>query len=295
MRSVPVALQSHLTSGQTTTCRLLRIASRSGNVFGLTTLNEDVTYDDGDGEVVYSATRGFDATALRTDLGYSVDNADGNALLGEVEGVTQEMIDAGEFDDATWKCYLVNYKNLSQGHILLGSGDVGEVRTRQGLMWIPELLDTIVRLRQPIGVVTSRKCRAQYGLPATEENRQRGCGVDISGLWTSGEVQSVGTEPDREFTGDAVATLPDPNYPAMVEFLTGANAGRTYAVESVDSLTVYLLETTHNPIEVGDTYQMRQDCAKRYLEDCIGINSNGPNFKGEPYIPDESDTTSAKI
>ena len=297
MRDVHPALQAHLEEPVTTTCRLLRIESQSGEVFGLTTLDVDLTYNDGDGAVTYVATQGFDPTAIKTDLGVSIDNAEGMALLSnEVAGITKEMVDSGEFDDAEWVCYLINFNDLTTGrHAILGSGDIGEVRTRYGMMWIPELLDLGVRLRQPIGCVTSRTCRAEYGLAATEANGQRGCGVDVTSLWTSGVVQSVGGEPDRVFTGDAVATLPDPDYPAMLQFLTGSNAGRTYSVENVTGLVVSLLETTHNAIQAGDTYRIRRDCAKRYSEDCITLNSNGPNFKGEPFQPDESDVKSQKL
>lgn len=290
MRSVPAQLQTHLDGAVTTTCRLLKVTAGEA-VFGLTTLDVDVVYDDGDGEVTYHASRGFDPTTLRTGLGVSVGNAEGMALLSaDVDGITAEVIDSGALNNAAWVCYLVNYKDLTAGrHIEIGSGYVGDVLVKNGIVWIPELLDTSVLLKQPIGHVTSRKCRAVHGRPATQENGQLGCGVDISGLWVSGEVQSVGAETDRSFTGDAQATLPATNYPSTIQFLTGDNAGREYAVESVDTMDFELLETTHFPIQAGDTYRHRRNCAKRFLEDCVGINDNGPNFKGEPNIPDGSD------
>jgi uncharacterized phage protein (TIGR02218 family) len=287
-RAVPAELQAHLDGTATTTCRLLKITSRTGVVFGLTTLDVNVTYDDGtpDGPIDYIATNGFDPTAFLQDLGVSVDNAEGMALLSdEVPGITAEMVDAGDFDDGKWVCYLVNFKDLTPGrHIELGSGDLGEIRTRHGMMWIPELLDLSVRLRQPIGEVYSRRCRATFGVPATEENRHRGCGVDADALWVAGEVQSVGAETNRMFTGDAVAS--PHSFPGRVRFTSGNNAGREYATESVDGMDIVLGETTAYPIEAGDEYEIRPDCGKRYIEDCIGVWSNGPNFKGEPHIPD---------
>lgn len=293
-RNVPAELQTHLNGASTTTCRLLKIISRTGVVFGLTTLDVDVAYDDGtdDGEVNYIATNGFDPTALSADLGFSIDNAEGMALLSdEVPGITAEMVDAGDFDDGKWVCYLVNFKDLTSGrHVELGSGDLGEIRTRHGMMWIPELLDLSVRLRQPIGEVYSRRCRATFGVPATAENRHRGCGVDADALWVAGEVQSVGAETNRVFTGDAVAS--PHSFPGRVRFTTGNNAGREYATEGVSSMTITLSETTAYPIEEGDEYEIRPDCGKRYTQDCIGVWSNGPNFKGEPHIPDGEEVSS---
>jgi uncharacterized phage protein (TIGR02218 family) len=288
-RTVPPTLQAHLDGAATTTCRLLKFKTKSGAVFGLTTLDIDLEYDDGtgDGPITYVATNGFDPSAIAADLGYSVGNSEGYTLISDqVPGVTAEMIRAGELDDATWVCYLVNFRSLGNSpgneHVILDAGDVGQIRVKNGVVWMPELLSYVMRLKQPIGGVWSRTCRAIFGSPPASPT---GCGIDTTALWTSGTVQEVGLETDRTFTGDFVTTLPAVNYPARVQFLTGANAGREYATEEVDGLAVSLIETTAYPMAPGDTYRMRQDCGKRYDEDCIAIWANGPNFKGEPHIP----------
>lgn len=287
MKNVPAGLQTHLNGNATTTCRLLRIQTSESEptVLGFTTLDRPVVYDDGDGEVTYYPLNGFDPTAFRNDTGYSVDNAEAYALISDdVEpGITIEDIEAGLLDDATWKCYLVNFESPSDGHVLLDAGDVGPVRTRYGMVWIPELLSHIVRLRQPIGHVDSITCRAIFGTPA---DSQTGCGIDASTLWVSGEVTSVGAETDRVFTADVEASSSGISAPARVRWLTGDNVGRNLAwVESINSDEIILGEPTLKPIQVGDTFEIRPDCRKRYLQDCIGIWNNGINFKGEPYIP----------
>lgn len=287
MRTVPVALQAHLNQVDTTTTRLLKISLRSGVTYGLAMLDRNVSYDDGEyeGEIDYIATNGFDASTLSADIGYSVDNSEGYALVSDgVPGITTEMAEAGELDDATWVCYLVNYEDLSMGHVVLDAGDLGEVRTKHGMIWIPELLSYVMRLRQPIGGVWSRTCRAIFGSPA---GSQTGCGVDLTPLWVNGEVTVVGDESDRVFEGDSIldsASAVTPS-PGRVQWLTGVNAGREYAVEAVDGDEVTLSEPTLYAIEVGDTYRIRPDCKKQYVRDCIGVWDNGLNFKGEPYIP----------
>ena len=291
--SVPPSLQAHLDQAATTTTRLLKIKSRTGVVFGLCQLDRDVTYDDGsgDGDITYVATKGFDPSVLSTDIGLGVGNAEVQALLSNaIPGITEEMIHAGELDDAEWVCYLVNFMDVSMGHVVLDAGDVGEIVTRFGLLWIPELLSYVARLKQPIGSVDSITCRAIFGAPTSGDltiaQLQVGCGVDIAGLWVYGEVVSVGLETNRNFVGDEVsASGPPVPFPGRVQFLTGNNAGREYATESVDQETVFLSETTAYPIEVGDTYRIRPDCRKRFKEDCIDTWNNGPNFKGEPHIP----------
>lgn len=287
--TVPANLQSHLDGAATTTCRLLKFKLKSGQVFGLTTLDIDIAYDDGsgDGEVNYIATNGFDPSALESDINFTVGNGESNALLSDpIPGITEEMVRAGELDDATWVCYLVNFKDVGDSpgneHYILDAGDVGQVRIKYGILWMPELLSYIMRLKQPIGSVWNRKCRAIFGTPA---GSQTGCGISITSLWVNGTVQAVGGETDRTFTGNFVATLPRTNYPARVQFLTGDNAGHEFATEEVAGLVVSLIETTPYPIQNGDTYRMRQDCGKLYEDDCIGVWDNGPNFKGEPHIP----------
>lgn len=295
MRAVPSALQTHLNGSGTSTCRLLKVMLKNGTTYGITTLDRDVDYDDGAGEITYVATNGFDPSDISADVGYAVDNSEGYALISnDIPGVTVEMVEAGDLDDALWVCYLVNFNDLSMGHVLLDSGDLGDVRTKYGMVWIPELLSYLMRLRQPIGSVWSRKCRAIFGSAAAS---QTGCGVDIASLWVNGTVLSVSAETDRTFTGDAdyndSTALPS-NYPARLEWLTGENAGREFSIEDVTALVISLNETTGYPIQVGDTYRIRRDCRKFYQEDCIDINDNGPNFKGEPLIP-VGDATAVQV
>src|SRR5690606_17033453 len=120
--------------------------------------------------------------------------------------------------------------------------------------------------------------RAIFGSPA---NSQTGCGVDADALWVDGEVQSVGAESDRTFTGDIAAFMP-----GRVEFTSGPNVGRRYAVESVDGVTITLAETTPFPIEAGHDYRHRPDCTKLKDGPLGGDSDNDwPNFKGEWTIP----------
>jgi len=286
VRTVPAQIASHLADVSTTTTRLLKITLRSGFVYGLCMLDRNITYDDGAGELEYIATNGFDPQTVAQDAGYSVNNAEGYALISDaVPGITTEMVERGELDDATWILYLVNFEDLTAGrHVLIDAGDLGEVRAQHGMVWIPELLSYGMRLKQPIGSVWSRTCRAIFGTPA---DSQTGCGIDAEVLWVDGSVTAVGAESDRTFTGTAVtgsspAQVP---VPGRIRWTYGNNTGLEYAVESVSGLDVELTEPTRYPIQIGDEYEIRPDCGKQYQRDCIDIWNNGINFKGEPLIP----------
>lgn len=286
MRDIPALLLAHLQQPVTTTCRLLKITLRDGTTsFGFTTLDQSIAYDDGDGELAYTATNSFDQSAFSSDSSYSLDNAEGTMLISDdvSPDVTIDMINRGALDDARWVCYLINFLDTSMGHVILDAGDVGQVRTRFGMVWLPELLSYAVRLRQPIGRVDSRTCRAIFG---SDADSQHGCGYDAESLWATGTVVSVGVESDRAFTGDVTETSfsVDP-FPGRVEWLTGSNAGMTLWTDSFDAGAVELGEPTPYPIQAGDTFRIRPDCRKRYQEDCIATWDNGINFKGEPLIP----------
>lgn len=279
-RVIPTALQEHLNGPVTTTCRLLKITLKNGDSYGLTTLDRHITYDGTD----YSAIDGFDTSVIATDSGLSVDNAEAYALLsGDIPGITLEMVEAGQLDDAQWSLLLVNWNDLSMGHVILDAGDVGEVRTVDQTVYMPELLSYAMRLRQPIGHVWSRTCRAIFGTPA---DSQTGCGVDTDPLWVSGEVTGLGDETKRVFADSSLDIDPAP-VPGRVEWLTGNNTStsRMYQVEAYSNTsgTIALLEPTAFEIQVGDTFRIRPDCPKT-PEACKGYD-NWVNYKGEPLIP----------
>lgn len=292
MRNIPPALLTHLQSGTTTVCRLLRITLSDGESFGMTTLDRPVTYEG----ITHSALRGFDTSIIATDTGLSVDNAEATLLAGTVEGITTEMARQGQLDNASWEMWLVNWQDLSMGHMVLDAGDLGEVRTVDGMIVIPELLSYAMRLRQALGHVWSRRCRAVFG---SEANAPTGCGVNAEPLWRTGTVTGVDSDdPFRVFADTGL--IGSEFYPGRVRWTSGRNTGlRLQQIEASSEVsgTVALFEAQLFPIEVGDTFDVRPDCIKSPA-DCIRYG-NFLNYKGEPFIPTgdglESMTPSAQV
>ena len=282
MRNWPTALIAHLQQDVTTTCKLLKITLYDGRVYGVTTLDRDVVYQG----VTYSAYTGVDPSVIATDSGLSVDNGEGFSLLADSsgEGITLRMIDAGELDDAQWRMMLVNWADLSMGHGLLDAGDVGNVTTEQRAAYSVELVSYVMRLRQPIGGLDSRTCRATFGNP---REGQLGCGVNAEALWQAGTVTGVSTsEPRRVFADSTLLITPQP-IPGRVQWLTGQNAARNrlYQVEAYSSVsgTIALIEALPYDVQPGDTFRIRPDCAKT-LAACKSYG-NVLDMKAEPYIP----------
>lgn len=280
MRSVPAALQAHLDSPTRTTCWLLKITLKDGRGYGMTTLDRDVEYLD----TTYYAATGFDPSRIVTDSSTSVNNAQPTGFLsGGIPGITLSMAAGGELDDAKWSLLMVNYEDLSMGHVVIGAGDLGEVTIVNDSIYMPELLDITMRLRQPIGHFTSRTCRAVFGTPA---NSMTGCGVNVDTMWVSGEVTGVSVdEPKRVFADSSKPLNPFPNR-VRLQWLSGDNAGsRMYQVEAYGSSTgtMSLVEPTPFDIYEGDEYRIRPDCDKT-PDDCKTYG-NWPNYKGENLIP----------
>jgi uncharacterized phage protein (TIGR02218 family) len=281
-RSIPISLQDNLDADVQYVTRCVRFRLKDGTVMGFAMWDRDITYDHGDGygPTTYSASQGIDPSTIASDVNYSVANGEGRILTRTtLTGLTIEMVETGALDDAEWDCFLLDWRNPTTGSAaLLDSGDVGEVRTEDGLVIIPELLSYSMRLRQPVGHFWQRACRAIFGTPA---NTQTGCGVDAEALWESGDVASVGAESSRTFTGSTPGA-----FPGRLVFTSGPNEGKVYAIESVSGSTITLAQTTPYPISAGDDYDVRPDCTK-WPEGNQGCKfwKNYLNYKGEFHIP----------
>jgi uncharacterized phage protein (TIGR02218 family) len=189
------ALAAHLAQPATTTCYLLKITPiRTGaSPFGITTLDADVTYDDGTGSMVYRAKRGYTAFDVQTASNLSVDNSEAQGLLAEypADGMTAAGIAQGLYDSARFVQYLVNYNDLTMGHCIINAGQVGQVSNIDELTVKMEMRSLTQILKQDsIIETTSITCRAKFG--------DERCKMPL--YWYSSAVATVGAESDRVFT-----------------------------------------------------------------------------------------------
>lgn len=289
MRVIPNELQAHIAGGVTTLCRLLKIVLRDGRAFGATTLDRNINYRG----LIYYAGNGFDSSIIASDNEFSVDNAESTSLFAaDIPGITSEMAMRGELDGATWEMMIINYNDLTMGHILLDAGDIGEIRSVRETVFIPELLSYSARLHQTIGHVDSRTCRAIFG---SELGTQTGCGVNANVLWQSGTATSVSLdEPHISFLSSGVSSVPVTVPVWRLRWVSGDNVSeRLYQVEAFDPITgqITLTEPLAFMVSVGDAFEIRPDCDKRYST-CRTVYFNSIEFKGENLIPtgEASDT-----
>lgn len=282
-RAISIALQSHLDTRATTYTALLKIMPVSGAAIGLTALDVNVTY----AGTTYVAARGFNESAQESNEGQGVDNAEAEILfaadVGEL-GITIEQVNSGYLDDAGWMIYIVNYADLTMGHVIVGSGRVGEIRSMEGLLGAIELRSWSQLAKQKSVIwPTSITCLATYGDAST------GCGATLE--WSDEQtVDEIGEEADRQFTASALTGDTGFYDFGLLEWLTGDNAGKSIEVEMfTDGGIVGLAHPTPFAIQVGDTFKIRQDCGTIGLpgKTFAACKARGQtlNFRGLPHLP----------
>lgn len=302
-RNVPIQLLENLQSGSSTTCLLMRIDPIGEASFGASLTNKSIIYDDGAGDLVYSAYVGMQPQSILFSGNLAIDNSEFQGLLPEYDfPITEENIQAGVYDDARFTLYLVNYNDLTPGrHVVIDYGTLGKMRTQDGLSFWEELRGLSQRLKQTICARDSLTCRARLGSQpigtgggAYEEREY--CGIDLSSYWETGTVLAPGSEPHYSFSvtsplveesGDGIT---DYYAPGMVRWLTGSNAGKEQEIEGNTSTTISLAFRAPFVIQAGDTFQYRRDCNKFARDANKGCPSHWGaewvnHFRGEPDIP----------
>lgn len=294
-RIIPIALENHYLSGATTLCVLLKImpVQPGYDPFGVTSLDHDVIYDDGTGPLLYSAAIGTDPSAMMTTSDLSVSGGETKQLMPVFDTpISEQALRAGACDYAKFIGYQINYNDLTSGHhIILQSGTLGEnTITDTGLSWTTELRGITQNLKQSITEKYSLTCRAVFGSTGTTAKSRYPCNFDVSTLWVEGTVSAVGIDNTSAFSCET----PDAPYggaPGLVEWLTGANAGRSDETELFDPVlgppggfvVIGLTFGAAYPIQVGDTFRFRDDCPK--TPEACQARDNWPNYRGESTIP----------
>jgi uncharacterized phage protein (TIGR02218 family) len=283
-RTIPIALQSHFDQPATTGCGLLKIKLRDGTVFGFTSTNRALTYDDGVDEVTYA--RGHDLSAMQMTGDLSVDNAEARLLLSAGTPVSEAQIVAGILDGAEWTVYQVNYADLTQGRRTVSHGYLGRPKVGKGGAYVALELRTLVDLlRQTPWEKWQRRCRVKrFGSQPGEERYP--CMYDVTGEWITGvPVTDEGVESDRTFSASSLGQAADYFAPGMIVVTSGANEDTEVEVESFAGGVITLAFPLPYPMVNGVTFDIRRDCTREWS----GHNScetygNRLWFRGEPKM-----------
>jgi uncharacterized phage protein (TIGR02218 family) len=276
VKALATALQTHYASDAVSPAVLLRITRRDGAVFAYTSHDEPITV----GGVTYAA-QGLGSTAFEAGGDFSVDNLS-ITTLDDGTIFTREAVMGGLWADADFVAQRLNWAAPGDGVETITFGTLGEIVMRRGQVII-ELRSILQYLQQPVGIVTSKTCRARLG--------DAGCKVNLAPFTHSGTVTA--TAGTAGFTASALTQAADYFGEGEILWVTGPNAGlrnkiKTHATGGVFTLVVPM----PTAITVGNTFSAIAGCRKRHerttanpsgISDCITKFNNILNFQGEPH------------
>ncbi|WP_407496072.1 DUF2163 domain-containing protein [Pseudooceanicola sp. MF1-13] len=267
-------LAAHLASGVTTTCHAWAITRRDGVVMGFTDHDRALTFDG----ITFRADSGLSAMALQQGTGLSVDNSEAIGALTDA-AINEADIDAGRFDGAEVRAWLVNWQDVAQRQVMF-RGTIGEI-TRGGGAFTAELRGLSEGLNQPRGRVYQKTCAAVLGDAA--------CGVDLGAPGYFVDTSVVSAE------GASVHIAPQPDFEpdwftrGRLLVLDGAAEGLTGVIKrdgTGDTRRIDLWQALRAPLAPGDTIRLTAGCDKR-METCRFKFNNLLNYQGFPDIPGE--------
>lgn len=244
------------------------------DALGITKLDKDFTYDDGEGSMTYSALIGLTPANMQASSSMTVGNSEAKSLVAASSSGTLAAQDvrASAYDNAEYTFMVIDFEHPEYGHWIPpnGHGIVGQQTIdERGLSVTFELTDLTKLLKQSVVENWSRPCRAIYGSRPIGTGggvvEQRfPCGKDVSATWSGTKnVTTPGAESTRTFTCSALGAVAGFYVPGLLTWLTGDNAGRTEMVEAQSAAGVVSLKfPMAYVIKAGDTFKIRADCTK---------------------------------
>lgn len=268
-QNFPPDLLAYIDAGGPT-CVLIKVNPVQPGIetVGITDHDQNIVYDDGDGELTYYASIGADLSAQQSSSSMAVDNAETTGLMPTFDlPISEEDLRGGAWDFAKWTATIYPWGDPSVSKFTYKRGEFGQLRVIDGVKWTTELLGPTQRLKQNVVRQATRACPATFGsqyigTPGAVVTEEFPCGKDTTAMWVSGSV--TGLAEDLHFVIQTDLTAPAGTYrPGAICWTTGANAGRTYEVEDhlEDGVIVLSFALMFAPAE-GDEFEIRADCTK---------------------------------
>ncbi|WP_226688320.1 DUF2163 domain-containing protein [Ruegeria arenilitoris] len=269
-------LHTHLQTGLTTTCRCWAIRREDGQEYGFTDHDMELSFDG----MTFKASTGLTATAIEQATGLSVDNSEAMGALSDA-AVTEEDIEAGRFDNAQVRAWLVNWARPEQ-RFLQFKGSIGEMR-RAGGAFHAELRGLTDLLNRPMGRVYQKPCTAVLGDGDCKFN------LGAPGYQAEAEVVAVIAGTVLQLKG---AEAPDEAWfrRGRLDVLSGWATGLWAAIKQDDRIVggrnVTLWSGISGGLAVGDRVKLTAGCNKS-MRTCRKKFNNIINFQGFPDLPGE--------
>jgi uncharacterized phage protein (TIGR02218 family) len=270
------ALRDHLATGCTTTCRAWAIARADGVTLGFTDHDGPLAFEG----IAFRPDPGLTARALVQGTGLAVDNSEAEGALTS-DAITEADIEAGRYDGAEVRQWLVNWADPSQ-RALRFRGTIGEIR-RAGGTFHAELRGLTEALNRPLGRLYQRSCSASLG--------DRACRFDLASPGYAVERPAPATDGQSFRLADLPAFAPRWFERGRLLVLTGAAQGLSGLIrhdrsDDGGARLIELWSPLRAPVAEGDLIRLEPGCDRR-AETCGTKFANILNFQGFPFIPGE--------
>lgn len=275
-KTVPANIQTMLDGDVATLATCWMMILTNGTTVGYTDHDTDIVYDG----LTYVSTSGFTPSAVQTAADLAVDNLE---VVGVLNAINRVDLEAGVYDHAEVKIFLINYKTPADGIVKLRRGWLGEVTIKNG-QFTAELRGLTQRLQQAKGSLYGPLCRAELG--AAIGTAQWACGVNLATFTVTGTVTAVASR--SQFTDSGRAEASGHFTYGLLTWTGGANNGLKMEVKSFAGGVFGLFQPMPYDIANGDTYSVYAGCDKIHTT-CGTKFNNIKNFRGEPFIPGQNE------
>lgn len=209
------------------------------------------------------------------------------------DAVTRDEVHSGKWDGARVYLFYTDWAAPVEDEEPDRVYHVGKVREEDDRYTV-ELMSLLDLLNQTTGRVVTPGCGWVFTdshldgeVIATDRSR---CGIDPVSMTESSEITSVTSA--TEFRASGLDGLFDADWfgAGELRFTSGDNAGLSYRYvsEYVADGTITLRSPFYYQPQVGDQFDIRAGCRKRFQEDCVGKFANGVNYGGFPHVPQRS-------
>lgn len=267
-------LLAHLQSGITTLCRCWDITRADGTVLGFTDHDRDLFFEG----MTFGADTGLSAMALQQTTGLSVDNTEALGALRD-GSILEADIDAGRYDNAEVRAWLVNWQDVPQRQLLF-RGTIGEIR-RFGEAFEAELRGLTQPLNLPLGRAYQKPCAAVLGDAA--------CRIDLDQFGLSETRAAHTIEERRVFRFDGLEGFAEEWFKhGRLIVLDGKGAALSGSIKrdrfEDGERIIELWHPMRADVQPGDMLRIEAGCDKR-LSTCREKFNNIENYQGFPDIP----------
>ena len=282
MKTVSVALKAHNALPGKKLALLIKVTRVDEQVFGLTSHDRAIEYL---GQLYETGAAAPQLATIVRSAGVNVDNSELHGAISDV--VQYDDIEAGDWNSARIEIWRVNYSDLTQGHEVMGVGELGQF-SHDGSGYKAEFTGRTHKLGRIISRAYLPSCDADLG--------DERCGVDIEALAVDAivtEVSSNSVFTALEASSPPAAWVEDYHTYGRILWITGENADRGMEVKQQSSAGVFTLQIgMKRDIQVGDVFRAYPGCNKtkktgenEYLGDCVVKFNNAVNFRGFDEIP----------